>query len=182
MHARFWIVSDFPITVGRDDRNRPHCDDGPQLAWRDGWRVYNVHGVRVPADIIERPESITVERIDGESNAEIRRIMVDRYGRERYIRDSGAKLLHEDLDELGLPRRLWRREWPDGRTLQLVEVHNSTLEPDGTRRVFFLGVHPEIRPLLGQGRLGDPQSSTCLNAVASLAGLRGEDYRPGIQT
>ena len=114
--------------------------------------MYSVNGLRVPGDIIEHPETITVARIDAEKNAETRRVMVEIFGRDRYIRESGAKLIDEDIDSQGQTRKLWRRVWPDGRVLQTVEVLNSTPEADGSRRSFFLGVHPECRPLLDGGR------------------------------
>jgi hypothetical protein len=108
--------------------------------------------------------------------------MVERYGRDRYMRDAGATMVDEDMDQYGRPRRLWRREWTDGRVLMLTEVTNSTPEPDGTFRVYWEGAHPELRPLLGAGRLGDPQRLTIHNAVASQFGKRGEEYAPTMET
>ena len=53
------------------------------------------------------PESITVEAIDAERNIERRRVLIERFGEERLVREGGAKLADED--ETG---RLWRREMP----------------------------------------------------------------------
>jgi hypothetical protein len=68
----------------------------------------------------------------------------------------------------------------------LVEVTNSTPEPDGTRKLYYLRVHPELRPLPDpanpNAQLGAPQAMTCHNAVASTFGRRGEDYHPEIET
>src|SRR5262249_19570843 len=117
-----------------------------------------------------------------------RRVMIERYGVEKYLRDSGSKVLHEDLDELGLPRLLVCKERPGDQPLVGVFVLNSTVDlPDGQRRRFFLRVHPELRPLLGKDengvdRFGEPQEMTCRNAVASTFGMRGEEYEPLIQT
>jgi hypothetical protein len=177
------ILTEKPTSLHRDDRGRLHSLTERAIGYSDGWGVYAVHGLRVPADIIEDRTSITVARIDGEQNAELRRVMVELYGRDRYLKDAGAKLVDDAKDELGYPRRLWRREWSDGRAIQMVEVTNSTDEPDGSRRTFFLGVHPECRPILDdEGMLGEPQALTALNAVASLVGKRGEEYRLQAQT
>jgi hypothetical protein len=37
MHEEFCIVFDFPEIMRSDERNRPHCADGPSHRWRDGW-------------------------------------------------------------------------------------------------------------------------------------------------
>ena len=66
--------------------------------------------------------------------------------------------------------------------LVMVEVVNSTPERDGTMKHYFLRVHPELRPLLGDQQLGDPQELTARNAVASTFGRRGEEYSPLVET
>lgn len=180
MHAKFWIASDFPERIGRDAENRPHSDDGPQIAWRDGWKTYAIHGVRVPGWLVEHPERITVEVIDREQNQELKRIMIAKFGLAKYA--AAGTVIDEDVDQLGFPRRLLRRAMNDGSPdLMMVHVKNSTLEPDGSRKDYFLCVHPQLRPLLGD-KLGEPQKLTCRNAVASTFGLRGEEYAPEVET
>lgn len=176
MHRKFCMFADFPLTIGRDEQNRAHCETGPQLAWADGWKVYNWHGVRVPADVIENPGGITFARIQGEANQEVRRVMIDRYGWGRYLEDCG-KPVHEDVDSLGLPRKLYRHE-----DLCLVVVQNSSLEPDGSRKTYMLKCHPELRPILGPTEFGEPQKMTCHNAVASTFGMTGAQYHPNVET
>ena len=176
MHSRFCIVSDRPEYIHRDDQARPHCATGPYTRWRDGWALYYVHGVRVPAWVIEHPEQITAEKIRTESNAELRRVMVERMGLARFMADAGAEQIHED--EIGA---LYRLRYQDGEEEVAVRVTNSTPEPDGTTRIYWLRVHPELRPLrqTAQGIVaGEPQALTARNAVASTFGLRGEQYRP----
>jgi hypothetical protein len=177
MHRKFCIVSDRPEVIRKDDRHRPHCEDGPFLRWRDGWALYAIRGTRVPADVIENPASVTVERINAEQNAEIRRVMLERYGWGRYIEDSGAKELHRD--EFGT---LYRQELAGDEPLVMVAVDNSTLEPDGTRKRYFLRVHPELRPLRADGTMGNPQTPTAHNAVASTFGMTGDQYHPVLET
>lgn len=183
MHAKFWIVSDFPEVLTRDAQNRPHNETGPFCRWRDGWELHQWHGVRVPGDIVQRPETITPTTIDAQTNAEVRRVMLERFGLARYILESGAQVLHEDVDQLGLPRRLLRKPMGDGLPeLVMVHVKNSTLEPSGERKDYVLAVHPELRPLFQDGSFGAPQEMTCVNAVASTFGLWGSEYRPQVES
>jgi hypothetical protein len=96
MHPEFCLVSEPPLELTVDDRNRPHRDDGPFCRWADGSRIYAFHGQYVPGWILERPDLLTVEKIKAEPNAEIRRVMVEKYGPSRYLIDAGAKFLDVD--------------------------------------------------------------------------------------
>jgi hypothetical protein len=95
VHEKFCMVSDFPERLSLDDRNRPHCSDGPSHRWRDGWELYYWHGVQVTEQIVMRPESLTAQQIQREENVEIRRIMIQRFGFARYAREIGATLIHD---------------------------------------------------------------------------------------
>lgn len=181
-HRDFVMVCDRPRLIQRDAAGRLHREDGPAVEFRDGWGVHAWHGVRVPPDVITSPDRITTERINGETNAEIRRVMLERFGVARYVRESGATVLHADTDQLGFPRRLLRRDVPNDEPIVMVELTNSTPEPDGTRKTYHLRVHPELRPMLGGDRLGEPQAMTAHNAVASTFGMRGEEYAPREET
>jgi hypothetical protein len=142
---------------------RLHNADGPALAYADGFAEYAWQGVLVPKFIIEDPESITVELIEASQNVEIRRIMLERYGSERYIKDADIDPIHED--EYGT---LYRRELPGDEALVMVKVVNSTAEPDGTFNEYFLRVPPHIE--------------TAKDAVAWTFDLEPDDYNPLVQT
>lgn len=116
-----------------------HRMDGPAIDFGPGNRsnVYSIHGVRVDGYVVENPETITVEDIEGESNAEVRRVKIDRYGQSRYLLDSGAVEVHSD--DFGT---LYRKELPGDEPLMMVKVVNSTMEPDGTFKDYFLRVDP----------------------------------------
>jgi len=133
--------------------------------------------VRVSQQVIEAPDTLTVEQIREEPNEEVRRIMLERFGTERYLRESNAEQVHRD--EWGT---LYRVRFDDDEDLYMVEVVNSTPEPDGSYRDYFLRVHPQLRPMLAGGGYGSPQKFTARNAVASTFGLRGEEYAPAVQT
>jgi hypothetical protein len=84
--------------------------------------------------------------------------------------DSGAKKLAED--EFG---ELYQTEMPNDEPLVAVKVANSTPEPDGSTKFYFLRVQPELKPMLSDG-LGNAQKISALNAVASTFGMTGAEY------
>ena len=127
MHEEFCMVSDFPAEIHKDEQHRPHNDAGPSHRWRDGWSLWYIHGVRVTEQIVMHPETLTVAQIDAEENAEVRRVMLERFGMSRYILESGAKPQHQD--EFGV---LYRRELANDEPIVMVRVLNSTPEPDGS--------------------------------------------------
>lgn len=163
MHENFCMVCDFPERILIDAQNRPHCDNGPSHRWRDGWSIYHVHGVRVPAYVIENPASITIARIETEQNAEVRRVMIERYGQSRYLLDSGAQQIASD--RFGT---LYRKNVKDDEPLVMVKVKNSTPEPDGSIKDYFLRVPPDIK--------------TAQAAVAWTFGLESKQYEPTVET
>ena len=175
------IACDRPIVCKMEERAPGrwvlHCDDGPALAFRDGYAVYAVHGVRVPGRVIMAPETITAGEITAESNAEVRRVMLPRFGEGRYIEALGAKAL--DRSDYGT---LYRAELEGDEPLVMVKVTNATPEPDGSFKDYWLRCHPELRPIKNGQVVGEPQAMRARNAVAASFGRRGEDYAPVEQT
>lgn len=140
MHPDFCIVSDFPEVLRVDQDNRPHCEDGPSHRWRDGFEIYHWHGYRLPIGkewIIADKSRIAPALIDAEENAELRRVMLEIHGFERYVAARGATLVGEDINH-DQPRRLLKMN-VKGEELRILDVYNGSLEPDGSRRRFFLG-------------------------------------------
>lgn len=165
------IVCDRPELVRIGERGQLHAETGPAVRFRDGWSIYAVRGIRIPADVIEQPQAITVERIDRERNQEIRRVMIQRYrlgeplsGAAAFIRDTGGERLDHE-EGIGT---LWRRERRGDTPIVMVEVINGTPGPDGRFRHYWLRVPPTIR--------------TAREAVAWTYGLRPEEYRPAKRT
>lgn len=177
----FWVCEREVIAVPRPALQivdeRLHCADGPAVAWPNGARYWFWRGVQVPERVVAAPEGLTSGEILNERNAEVRRVMLERFGPERFLLGLGAQPVHED--RFGA---LYRVALEDDEPLVLVRVTNSTPEPDGSRKKYLLRVHPELRPLLPDGGLGTAQALTARNAVASTFGLRGEDYAPVVET
>lgn len=138
------IVSDRPKEIHFDLQNRLHCSTGPAISFRDGWGVYAWHGLRIPARLIEKRHEITPEIIEGEDNAEFRRVALEIYGYDNYIKNRKAKLISSD--ELhGEKRNLYEMK-VKGETIRVIEVVNGTVEPDGNKRKFILGAMPGKNP------------------------------------
>jgi uncharacterized protein DUF6745 len=170
-HQNICWVSERHHILSRDDRGRLHCNTGPACGYPDGWTIYAVHGVRVPRYVIEEPAKIDVARIGAETNAEIRRVMIERYrhgenvsGSAAYVRDSGAKRLDHD-ERFGT---LWRRDLPNDEPIVMIEVINSTPEPDGRFKRYWLRVPPDTK--------------TAHEAVAWTFGVPAKDYAPAVET
>lgn len=139
VHAAFCLVCDRPAVLTVDAQNRPHGAEGPFAQWRDGFRLFAWHGVRLPAWIITSPDRITAEAIAEESNQEVRRAMIERIGWERYLELADATVLQRDdygtlLDLPPMPG--------DEERVRLVRVTNATPEPDGSFKDYVLRVPP----------------------------------------
>lgn len=186
MHDEFCMVSDFPEHILIDAQNRPHCDDGPSHRWRDGWSLYHVHGVRVPDWLIESPQELSATKIDAETNAEVRRVMLDRFGAERYMRETDAKVvaqLGHDHPMIGLrDARLILRDIPDDEPIVMVDCVNSSPEPDGSYRRYMLRVQPDAYNGAASTDVMAAMASTWRNADGSLLFKRPQDYRPEVET
>ena len=92
-YETFAVVQDKPVEIYRDEEGRLHREDGYALVYADGLTVWSIEGYRVNEQIVLRPETLTIDQIHGETNADIQSIMIDRFGWDRYIEETNAKLL-----------------------------------------------------------------------------------------
>ncbi|GAB2845336.1 hypothetical protein GCM10022221_50830 [Actinocorallia aurea] len=157
------IFSERPSRLCRDEPGRLHSGDGPALAYPDGFALYAWRGMPFPAEFVGALAELTPARIRAERNAELRRVMLEHFGFDRYLAESGAAPVHKD--ETGT---LWRIELPDDEPVVMVEVLNSTPEPDGSVRTYYLRVPPRTR--------------TAREGVAWTFGLTEQEYRPEKET
>jgi len=145
-HRRFVMVSERPLEIHRElvDPARPsgprshrlHRDDGPAIVWPDGWGLYCVHGVQVPAQAILAPETLTIDQIRKQDNVEVKRIMIERVGWPRYLREVGAKVLDT------------RRNDGEGTVESLMAAYESRVlvcACPSTGRVYALEVPREVK-------------------------------------
>ena len=94
-YSEFVVVSDRPVRIETRDKQL-YCETGKGLVFSDGWGVWAIEGVRVNEQIVLRPETLTIEQIQKEDNAEVRRVMITRYGPKKYMDKSGAKMVDAD--------------------------------------------------------------------------------------
>ena len=181
-HQNICWVSERHSVLLRDERGRLHSLAGPACAYPDGWAIYAVHGVRVPAWIIESPQDITSSKIDGEANAEIRRVMIERFGASRYIKDSGAEIVHSLPDNYyvrGLQgAKLYRKPRSDDSDIIMISVMNSTPEPDGSIKEYNLRIQPTAYHGLASRDCHAAMASTWRNQDGTLFYKRPQDYAP----
>ncbi len=137
------FVSERHNILRRDEQGRLHCDNAAALEYPDGWKLYYWHGVKVPERIILNPETITADEIANEENAEVRRCMLERFGRENFLGLPSCKKVHSD-DWGDLYRNDEIRD-RNGDPYCFVKVVNSTPEPDGTFKDYILRVHPRCK-------------------------------------
>lgn len=120
-------------------------------------------GVDIDRRIAFQPESISVSEVLQESNAERRRVLLDRVGYGRFLLEARAEKLDGDRDPGG-PRELLRVVMQGDEDL----VAMSCFCPS-TGRQYFLRVPPATR--------------TCRQAAAWIAGFDNPDeYTPIIET
>lgn len=142
------IISERPVAIHLDAAGRLHCEDDMAVKYADGWGLYSWHGYRLQSKyswLITDKDRITPTVIEKETNAEMRRIMLEIHGFTKYLAEREAALISEDIDGAGNPRKLWEIT-VRGEKIRIIELLNSTLEPDGTRRRFHLGALPANDP------------------------------------
>jgi hypothetical protein len=157
------VLTERPLALRLDDQDRLHHGDGPAVAYADGFALHSWRGTPLTAEFGQRLATATPESIRAEENAELRRMMVEHYTPERFLRESGAEPVQQD--EAG---KLWRIEMPSDESIVMVEVVNSSPEPDGTFNVYFLRV--------------PPSTQTAKAGVAWTFGLSEDEYQPLRQT
>ena len=167
------FVSDRPTAYGLDTQGRLHGDSAMCMEFADGYGFYAWHGVRVSEDIIMHPETITIEQIDNERNAEMRRILLTRFGEARYIEESGIEPVHQD--DFG---RLYIKQIPMDEPLVMVRVLNSTPEHDGSIKPYWLRVDPNAYEGDARRYAKAAVASTWRWPSGGMVFKRWQDYQP----
>ncbi|MFE9773259.1 DUF6745 domain-containing protein [Streptomyces sp. NPDC005931] len=157
------VVCERPVALHRDEAGRLDHGEGPALAFPDGFALCAWRGMPVPHAFLDELRTLTPERIRAEENAELRRVMLEYYGYDRYLSESGARPVHRDATGI-----LWRIDLDGDEPVVMVEVVNSTPEPDGTHRTYWLRV--------------PPATATAREGVAWTFGLGTEVYVPLAET
>ena len=157
-YANVAIVADRHTRLTRDAEGRLHSEDGlPAWEWADGTAVYAHHGRRVEPWVVSgKTGAEQIEKIAAETNIEVRRCAIERYGWGEYVVDAGWEPVASD--EFG---DLF--DVPGEEDQRVCVVVNGTVERDGTRRRY--------------GLLCRSHHRSPLEAVAASYGVAPDLYR-----
>ncbi|MGD9684176.1 MAG: DUF6745 domain-containing protein [Candidatus Obscuribacterales bacterium] len=159
-HERYCWLYERLGSLKLDESRRPHCEDGACITFADGFEVYAWHGMAVSRRLVMEPETITIKEIEKEKNVEVRRILISRFGEQRFITESGAEIIDEDPRYGTLYLKRLTGDFP----IVMVKVLNATPERDGSFKAYFIRVPPEV--------------SSARQAVAWSFDMSETDYDP----
>lgn len=128
-----WPNSHFCILCDRPEElhivnNQLHNTNGMAIRYRDGWGLYYLHGVRVPAELIETIGEDVAKWIQHE-NVEVRSEAAMLIGGERIVRELKGKLIHAETKQYQKPIRyeLYEVELPDGKE-RVLKMQNPSMD------------------------------------------------------
>jgi hypothetical protein len=161
----FALVIERPSELHFDEDDRLHRDprEGPAAAWADGAGIYALHGVVVP----KIKGSVTAAKVNGYQNQEVRRVLIDLMGGPgEYLKQGQGECVQ--VDGYGELWKMPKAFDAPNEPLTMVKVVNSTPEPDGTYKDYFLRVPPTTK--------------TAQEAVAWTFRINVKDYAPVAQS
>ena len=157
----YCFVSDRPLSLHMAEGpsgQRLHNETGPSLAFRDGWQLWHIDGVEVDEQIVLRPETQTLRQIQEETNVEVRRIRIERFGWKRYLKEVGAVVIDQRRNDIEATHEaLMRTPGNNGETVLVCGCPS-------TARVFALRVPGTVTTCAeAQGRLSGGLSGRIVN-------------------
>jgi hypothetical protein len=158
-HENVLAISDRPKTIKRDNEGRLHCENGPSIAYRDGWSLHHWHGVSIPPEWVTGKKPSAKEALHW-ANVEQRRAACEILGWQHILAELDAKVIDKDADaQIGT---LLEVNLPDSGPERFLSVRC------GTGRQFALPVPREV--------------DTALAANAWTYGLDKLSFKPEIRT
>lgn len=153
------FVSERPCLIKRDRDHQLHCEDGPAIEYRDGYKVFFWHGNAVPEHwIIDQP---TVKDIFDTANQEVRAAGIEILGWETILETINCKVIDVDDDpEIGT--------LVHGNIPGIDEICAFVRVQCGTGRKFALRVPPTV--------------TTALEGVSWTYGYTPEEYKLEVRT
>lgn len=133
-HDLFAIVCEFPQKLDKIEQGL-HCDNGPAIEYKDGWKIWSIDGVVVDEKTVLRPHELTLQDINNESNEEVRRIKIERFGWEKYLKEAGT-LIEERFNE---------RDLQIEKLYQVGQIKRMILTDPSTGRKYSQGVPNDIK-------------------------------------
>jgi hypothetical protein len=172
-----------PITRFTNEEGNLHKDDGPayitptRITWyrngrkhgldADKWGSisYYYEGVRIPPHFYTKPDSLTITEVLAHPNTEVRYVGIKIVGMDRVLESNNTTIIHKDKQKNQI---LFQIKGIFDEPVSYVKVVNSTQEPDGTYKDYYLCVPPTVK--------------TCQEAVAWTFRLEEQEYQPEQET
>jgi len=172
-----------PITRFTNEEGNLHKDDGPayitptRITWyrngkkhgldADKWGSisYYYEGVRIPPHFYTKPDSLTITEVLAHPNTEVRYVGIKIVGMDRVLDSENTTIIHKDKQKNQI---LFQIKGIFDEPVSYVKVVNSTQEPDGTYKDYYLCVPPTVK--------------TCQQAVAWTFRLEEQEYQPEQET
>lgn len=127
-----------PCIVKTNANDDLHCEDGPAIAWCDGYCEYSLNGVWVTEEIVMTPANkLDSKMVLKENNAEVRREIVRKIGTEKICKDLGAEVVDKSKNKV---YELLILNMGDGRRRPYLKMKNPSI---GTWHIE--GVHPDCK-------------------------------------
>jgi Domain of unknown function (DUF6745) len=140
------FLSERPRAIHWDERGRLHNADRKAVEYPDGWGVYSWHGTRVPARVIEDPDSYTAKELAGIRNTEHTRAIAEKLGWAKYLDKLGTKVIDEWTDpHTGLQYRLLDPKVRHGELQPRFIQKQSSILHDNSQPIYLEPVHPGLR-------------------------------------
>lgn len=146
------VLAERPTTHFNAD-GELHNDEGPAVRWADGAKQYYLDGHELGhlgELIVDHPEQLTLEHINGEENEEVKRLAIEKYGWGKYLEQIGARVIDRrdnavdnTIEALvSVRQKIWRRQWGWRSTPeeQIIEQRKLILSCRSTARQYFLAV------------------------------------------
>lgn len=102
-HCGWWSpYSDFAVLQEKPTKismvsERLHNEKGPAIEYADGFKVYSLRGIRVPAWVVETPvEQMDASKVLEIVDVDVRREAMRRMGLDRLFNKLDKKTVHED--------------------------------------------------------------------------------------
>ena len=184
-----------PLGLARNVLRRIHKENGPAVYLDNGTVLYFWHGVLVPEWVVMDPDKITLRVILKENNIELRRVLIERFGQGRFLKELGAEKEHED--KWGILWRVTREKLLKPTPVNPGLSQGLTTTPVDYKIQNEIRVHnDEINRIFGRVRIlkyvqvKDPSTTreyflpvpstmkTAKGAVAWTFHLKEEEYEP----
>jgi hypothetical protein len=125
---------------------------------------YYYNDIAVPAKFVLQPDTVTFDEVVQHPNVEVRYVGLRIIGYEKLMEK--AKFIHSDKER---NMDLFQLKVDETSTpVTLLRVVNSTPDPDGTYKNYFLSVPSDM--------------TNCQQAVAWTFGMQPDEYHPQMET